>query len=391
MSRVIQAKSLPHWKEAPLCDQLLGPLRTWTKTPWKQTNTSVLLKGLGTRPGQAATGPCKGSPAAHAALPRSILGYLLRQTNSPEPLLHLPCLAQLCPPWRSPHKGWQAGSPHRGNWWRNISQLPVASLPGACCASLAGSHSAGDTGPSPHPHTINLSAPKTKVIKKQSRFITSLNAPFARELPGSNDGEGVRRGKGKSLSLPAPDPPKYSVLSTLEIWEEGQLTARGVENGQSMALDHLFSQELTQSVPWDLLCKTLQGHQGQPRHGGTRTLHPNQGPLACKSHHSVDLWATIRCPTPSSDAACTPWPPATFPALQSGALHQQLSQEALVIYFLSTSSSTFSERMFPHHHLQGGSWQHWWKGRQALSPGGWKQRPAQVDTPTCITKCCLPA
>lgn len=32
-----------------------------------------------------------------------------------------------------------------------------------------------------------------------------------------------------------------------------------------MALDHLMSQELTQSLPWDLLCKTLQGHQGQPR------------------------------------------------------------------------------------------------------------------------------
>lgn len=103
--------------------QLLGPLRTWT--PWKQMNTSVVLRGSGTSPGQAATGLCKGSPAAHAALPRSISGHFLHQTNS--------CLAPLCPPRRSPHKGWCAGSPHRGKWWRNSSQGRAGSGISAWC------------------------------------------------------------------------------------------------------------------------------------------------------------------------------------------------------------------------------------------------------------------
>lgn len=113
VSRVTQAKSLPHWKKAPLCDQLLGPLRMWTKTPWKQMNTLVVLRGSGTSPGQAATGLCKNSPAAHAAVSGSILGHLLHQNSSPEPLLHIPCLAPLCHPQGSPHKGWCAVTPQR--------------------------------------------------------------------------------------------------------------------------------------------------------------------------------------------------------------------------------------------------------------------------------------
>lgn len=47
------------------------------------------------------------------------------------------------------------------------------------------------------------------------------------------------------------------------------------------------------------------------------------------------------------------------PTLRSGHLfsHQQMG-------------SMFSGRTIPHHLLQGGSWQHWWKGKQALAPGG---------------------
>lgn len=84
--------------------------------------------------------------------------------------------------------------------------LPGQSWQWNLCLVL-GSHPAGQTGPPPSPHTINLSAPKQKVIKNNQ---SSLH-PLMRHLQG-NDLEAMMgresRGKGEEPQSPSPKPSK---------------------------------------------------------------------------------------------------------------------------------------------------------------------------------------
>lgn len=115
----------------------------------------------------------------------------------------------------------------------------------------------------------------------------------------------------QSPSPPAPNPPKYSTVCTRDL---ATMTSDSQRDGASVT-DGCWITSCPRHrplhLPRGLLCKTLQGQQGQlrPEDGQQGTLPGSSSPglqRPPQGDQDVNLWAIIGCPTPSSDAAYQP-------------------------------------------------------------------------------------